>query len=123
MERQLNRIQVRAEEPQAEGLQEQLQQFNRLQNLGEDIYQIAKQQGKDLSVDQLVGQATTNQLQILAQVHQCLQGECQLAVEATIQNCIQNHEMIVTRLQDQNQLGQVPVEAPISNTYQGSKTA
>ncbi len=115
MERQLNRIRVQAEEPAAEGLQERLQEYNRLGNLGEEISQIAGGLGEETTVDQLVGQATAHHLEVLAEVQQRVQGEAQQAVEAAIQNRVQNHEQVVTRLQAQNQLGQVPAEVPISD--------
>ena len=113
MERQLNRIRVQAEEPEAEGLQERLQEYNRLGNLGEEISQIAKGLGEETTVDQLVGQATAHHLEVLAEVHQRVQGEAQQEVEDAIQNRVQNHERVVTRLQAQNQLGDVPEEPPI----------
>jgi len=119
MERQLNRIRVQAEEPETEGLQARLEVYNRLGNLGEEISQIARKLGKETTIDQLVGLATAHHLEVLAEVQQRVQGEAQQAVEATIQNRVQNHEQVVTRLQAQNQLGQVPEEAPIPGTMSG----
>ena len=119
MERQLNRIRVQAEDPENEGLQARLEAYNRLGNLGEEISQIAKGLGEDTTVDQLVGQATAHHLEVLEEVQQRVQGKAQQAVEATIQNRVQNHEQVVTRLQAQNQLGQVPEEAPIPGTMPG----
>jgi len=113
MERQLNRIRVQAEEPEAEGLQERLEEYNRLGKLGEEISQIARGLGSETTVDQLIGQATAYHLQVLAEVHQSVQEQAQYEVQEAIQNCIQNHEMVVTRLQAQNQLGQVSEEPPI----------
>ncbi|MFC1991637.1 DUF5667 domain-containing protein [Chloroflexota bacterium] len=118
MERQLNRIKVRAEESEGEAVQAYLEVYNRLGNLGENISQIAKGLGEETTVDQLVGQATAHHLEVLAEVHQRMQGEGQQAVEATLQNRVQNHEQVVTRLQARNQLGQVPEEAPIPNAFQ-----
>ncbi|MFC1933019.1 DUF5667 domain-containing protein [Chloroflexota bacterium] len=113
MEGQLNRIRVQAEEPEAEGLQERLQEYNRLGNLSEEISQIAKGLGEETTVDQLVGQATAHHLEVLAEVRQRVQGQAQLEVDDAIQNRIQNHERVVTRLQSQDQLGDVPEETPI----------
>jgi len=113
MERQLNRIRAQAEESEAEGLNERLQEYKRLGNLGEEISQIAGGLGVETTVDQLVGQATTHHLEVLAEVQQRVQGEAQQAVEAAIQNRVQNHQQVVTRLQAQNQLEQVSEEAPI----------
>ena len=110
MERQLNRVRVRAEEQDTVRLQEELHEYERLGNLGEEISQIARQLGKGTKVDQLIGQATAYQLQVLAQVHLRVQEQSQQAVEEAIQNCIQNHERVVTELKAQNQLGQIPEE-------------
>ena len=118
MERQLNRIRVQAEEAEGEAVQARLEVYNRLGNLGENISQIAKGLGEETTVDQLVGQATAYHLEVLAEVQQRMQGEAQQAVEATMQNRIQNHGRVVTRLQTQNQLRQVPEDAPIPNAFQ-----
>ena len=119
MERQLNRIRVQAQDTETEGLQTRLEVYNRLGNLGEEISQIAKGLGKETTVDQLVGLATAHQLEVLAKVQQRVQGEAQQEIQATIQNRVQNHEQVVTRLQEQNQLGQVPEEAPVPGTISG----
>jgi hypothetical protein len=118
MERQLNRIRVQAEEAKGEAVQARLEVYNRLGNLGEEISQIAKGLGEETTVDQLVGLATAHHLEVLAEVQQRVQGEAQQAVEAAIQNRMQNHEQVVTRLRAQNQLGQVPEEAPMPNAFQ-----
>lgn len=113
MEQHLNRIMVQVENHESTGLAEELQEYARLGNLGEQIGEIARQQGKEADVDQLIGQATGYHLQILAQVHQQVQEQTQLAIEDAMQTCIENHERVVTELKEQNQLGQVPEEAPI----------
>ncbi|MFC1913421.1 DUF5667 domain-containing protein [Chloroflexota bacterium] len=115
MERQLNRIRVQAEEAEGAAVQTRLEVYNRLGNLGEEISQIAKRLGKETIVDQLVGQATAHHMEILVQVQDRVQGEALQAVENEIQNRIQTHEQIVTRLQAQNQLGNVPEEVPVLN--------
>lgn len=113
MERQLNRIRVRSEEQQATGLQEELQEFERLNNLGQEISQIAKGLGTDTTVDQLIGQATANHLSVLAEVHERVQVQAQGAVESIMQICVENHERIVTRLQERNMLGELSEKPPI----------
>ena len=119
MERQLDRIRVQAEEAEGEAVQARLEVYNRLGNLGEEISQIAKGLGEETTVDQLVGQATAHHLEVLAEVQQRVQEQAQQAVEDAIQNRIQTHERVVTRLQLQNQLGNVPEEAPIPGTMSG----
>ena len=55
MTRQLTRIRVRAEEQDAVRLQEELREYERLGNLGEQISQIARGLGKGATVDKLIG--------------------------------------------------------------------
>lgn len=120
MERHLNRIRVQAEEARGEAVRARLEVYNRLRNLGEEISRIAKGLGEETIVDQLVGQATVNHLQILTEVQQQVQEQNREIVEAIIQNCIQNYKQVETRLQaSQNQPGQVNEEAPIPDTMSG----
>jgi len=113
MERQLRRIRVRVEEQQATELQEELQEYKRLGNLGEEISQIATELGKGTTVDQLVGQATAYQLALLAEVHQRVQEQSRQAVEDATRVCVAKHERLVASLKENNMLGQLPEEPPI----------
>jgi hypothetical protein len=117
MERQLNRIRTRAEEGKEEAVRARVEAYNRLGNLGQEISQFARGLGQETSVDQLVGMATAHHLEVLAQVQERVQGRTQEAVQAAVENCIQNHERLVTRLQERNQVGNVPEELPNANMY------
>ena len=118
MECQLNRMNAQAEEEQGVNLKGELQEYERLSCLGEEISQIAREMGKGTSVDQLVAQATANRLQVLAQVRQRVQEQSQQMTNNATQNRIENHEMVVTESKAQNQQGQTqegpPVPAEIS---------
>jgi hypothetical protein len=122
MTRQLNRIRIQAEEANGEAVQARLEVYNRLGNLGEDISQIARQLGKGATVDQIIGMATAQHLEVLNQVQQRVQGEAQQAVKATFQNRVQTHEQAVKRLQEQNQLGPVPEEPPMPGGAMSGQT-
>ena len=113
MERQLNRIRVRSEEQETTSLQEELQEFDRLNNLGQEISQIAKGLGEDTTVDQLIGQATANHLAVMAEVHERVQEQAQGAIESAMQVCVENHERIVAELKEKNMLGELSEEPPI----------
>lgn len=113
MERQLNRIRVRSEEQETTSLQEELQEFDRLNNLGQEISQIAKGLGEDTTVDQLIGQATANHLAVMAEVHEIVQEQAQGAIESAMQVCVENHERIVAELKEKNMLGELSEEPPI----------
>lgn len=118
MECRLNRINAQAEEQQSANLWEELQEYEHLNTLGEEISRIAREMGTGTSVDQLVAEATANQLQVLAQVQQRVQEQSQQITNNTTQNRIENHEMVVTELKAQNQFGKTqegpPVPAEIS---------
>jgi len=122
MTRQLNRVRVQAEAANGEAVQARLEVYNRLGNLGEEISQIARQLGKGAAVDQIVGMATAQHLEVLNQVQQRVQGEAQQAVEATFQNRVRTHEQTVERLQELNQLGPVPEEAPMPGGAMSGQT-
>ena len=113
MEGQLNRITLSAEEP--ETLRLHLQEFERLNNLGQEISQIAKGLGQDTTtVDQLVGQATANHLALLAEVHGQVQGQAQQqAIENAMQVCVKNYETVVTALKEKDMLGELSEDPPI----------
>ena len=118
MGQHLDRIKVMAEEPESLGLQEELRGFERLGNLVEEISQIAKGLGKDTTVDQLVGQATASHLQGLAEAHAQLRlheqaQQAQGAIADAMQVCVSNHESVVTRLSNNDMLGEITEEAPI----------
>jgi len=113
MQRQLNRTRVCAEENETIRLQEELKEFERLGNLGEEISQIARGLGNDTTVDQLIGQATAYHLTVLAEVHERVQGQAQQSVEDAMQVCVENHERVVAALREKNMLGQIPEEPPI----------
>jgi len=117
MERQLNRIRVQTENPETDGLQSRLEEYKRLGKLGEEISGIAKGLGKDHNVDYLVGQATEHHLEVLAQVQQRVQGNASEAVGEAIQNCIRNHEQLVSRMQAQNRIGSVPEETSAQDAF------
>jgi len=119
MEGHLNGIRVMAEKPEPlrlqERLQERIREYERLNNLGQEISQIARGLGKGTPVDQLVGQAIAYHLTLLAEVHQQVQGQAQLqqAIETAMQACVKNYETVVTELKERNMLGQLPEEPPI----------
>jgi hypothetical protein len=107
MERQLNRINANVDDGQATRLHEALQEYERLANLGEEISQIAGEQGKGTTTNQLTSQATDSQLQALTQAQQRFQKQSLQVVNNSTQNCIENQVRVATRFQTQNQTGQI----------------
>ncbi|MFC1870960.1 DUF5667 domain-containing protein [Chloroflexota bacterium] len=113
MERQLNGIQIIGEESEPVRLQNALQEFARLNALGEDILEVAEDKGKGAEVGQMYGMATANHLALLAKVHGQVQAQAQGAIEDSMQICVENHVEVVNRLSNNNMLGGITEEAPI----------
>jgi len=113
MERQLNRVRVMVDEQQETRLQQELQEYERLGKLDEEIAQIAGELGKGTTVDHLIGQATSSHLAILAEVHERVQEQSWQVVEEAMRVCVEKHERGVAELSEQNRLGQIPEEPPI----------
>jgi len=110
MEQHLNRIRVRVEEQQETRLQQELAEYERLGKLGKEISQIARELGKEINIDQLIGQATSYHLTVLTELHERVQEQSQQAVEDAMRVCVEHQERIVTELKEQNMLGQIPEE-------------
>lgn len=107
MERQLIRINANVGNQQTIRIQQELQEYERLENLGEEISKIAGRQGTGATDNQLSSQATGSQLQAFTQAQQRFQKQYQQVVNNSTQNCTQNQVKVVTRFQSQNHTGQM----------------
>lgn len=108
MEQQLSRIQAMGETTEPLKLQNALQEFTRLNGLGEGIRQAAEDKGKGAEVGQMYGQAAEHHFQVMAEVHTRLQAHLDQSTEEAMQNCLQNCQQTATKLNTQNQPGPGP---------------
>ena len=105
MEGRLNRIRVRAEHMEA--VEYALQQFEAMSEFSEEISQIAQEIGLNLTkVEELVAEATSIHLEVLAEVYDKVPEQAQPAIEGAMAN-LQIRRQI--RVQALEQMG---VEAP-----------
>jgi hypothetical protein len=114
MEGRLNRAQAEAEAGDFDGVAVALTQFEELSDFGEEISQIAQGLGLDTTtIEQLVAEATSIQLEILAIVYDTVPEAAQEAVESAMENSVIGYQEAVEALENKGALGEIPVEPPI----------
>ena len=109
----LNRARANAEDNDIEGLEDDLDDFEELNKFGEEISVIARGLGKDTTVEQLVGKATSIHLKVLALVWEKVPDQAKPAIERAIATSARGHERAVTALEGKGALGDIPKEPPI----------
>jgi hypothetical protein len=98
MEGRLNR--VRATVQNAEAVQIALQQFETMSEFGEEISQIAQETGLNITeVEELVAEATSRHLEVLAEVYDNVPEQAQPAVERVMANLMIRHQKRVQELE------------------------
>lgn len=110
----LKRAKKMAEEGNTEKAEEAIENFEKLNTLGQEISQIAQGLGKDTTtVEQLVGKATFHHLEVLAQVYEKVPDSAKPGIEKAMTNSVKGHEQIVDSLKKKNAIDEIPEEAPI----------
>jgi len=98
MEGRLNR--VRARMGDVEEVENALQQFDTMSVFGEEISQIAQETGLNITeVEELVAEATSRHLEVLAEVYDNVPEEAQPAVERVMANLMIRHQRRVQELE------------------------
>jgi hypothetical protein len=100
MEGRLDR--VRATVQNTEAVEIALQQFEAMSLFGEEISQIARRTGLNATeVEQLVAQATSRHLEVLAEVYDKVPEQAQPAIEMVMANLMIRHQRRVQELEQQ----------------------
>lgn len=114
MEGRLNRAQAAAAAGDIDGVGVALAQFEELSDFGDEISQIAQGLGLDTTtVEQLVAQATSVQLELLAIVYDSVPEVAKEAVEEAVETSITGYQEAVEALESKGALGDIPVAPPI----------
>lgn len=114
MKGRIERAKKMAEEGNTEEAEEAVEDFDKLNTLGQEISQIAQGLGKDTTtVEQLLGKATSYHLDVLAQVYEKVPDSAKLGIERAMANSVKGHEQIVNSLKKKNAIDEVPEEVPI----------
>jgi len=113
-EARLNRAKAKAEEGEIEEVEEALKEFEEQYEFGQEISQIAQGLGKDTTtVEQLVGEATSIHLEVLADVYEKVPDEAKPAIESAMEVSAKGHGKAVEALKEKDALGEVPEEIPM----------
>jgi hypothetical protein len=100
MEERLNR--VRAKVQNMEAVEIALQQFETMSEFGEDIAQIAHEVGLNVTeVEELVAQATSMHLEVLAEVYDEVPAQAQPAIESVMSKLMIRYQRRVQELEQQ----------------------
>jgi hypothetical protein len=114
IEGRLNRAQAEAEAGDIDGVAVALAHFEELSDFGDEISQIAQGMGLDTTtIEQLVAEATSVQLEILAIIYNDIPEVAQEAVESAMEASIIGYQEAVEALENKGALGDIPVEPPI----------
>jgi len=98
IEGRLNRAKARAEVPEA--VEEALSDAEGLFGLGETVSEIARGLGKGMAVEELVARATSNHLEVLAEIHEKVPEQARMGVETAMRASVRDHERAVETLKE-----------------------
>ncbi|MFC2022575.1 DUF5667 domain-containing protein [Chloroflexota bacterium] len=110
----LNRASIESKRGNSRGVEEALQQYERLRRFGEEISESSKGMGYDTTaVDELNARATAGHLETMGSIYGIVSPEIQDAVEEAMGVSVEEHGQAVKGLQQQGALGDIPEEPPI----------
>ena len=110
----LKRAEVEAERGNGKGVEEALEQFEKLRRFGDDISNSAMMMGYDTrAVDEMNAWATAGHLETLGSIYGQVSQETKDSVEKTMIVSVEEYEQAVKGLQQQGALGDIPVVPPI----------
>ncbi|MCD6528603.1 hypothetical protein J7K44_03150 [bacterium] len=110
----LSRAKAKAEEGEVDKTEEVLKEFESQYRFGEEISQIAQGLGKDITtVEQLVGEATSIHLEILADIYEKVPEKAKEAVGKAMEVSVKGHEKAIEALEKKGALDEVPKEVPV----------
>ena len=110
VEGRLNRARTKAEEDEFEEAENAIGEFEELYKFGEEISEIARGLGKDTTVEQLVGRATSIHLEVLGEVYEKVPEQAKPAIEKAMGVSVKGHERAVEALEEKGALGEIPDE-------------
>ena len=113
VEGRLNRARAKAEEDEFEEAENAIGEFEELYKFGEEICEIARGLGKDTTVEELVGRATSIHLEVLAEVYEKVPEQAKEAIARAMTVSVRGHERAVKALKEKGALGDIPEEPPI----------
>ena len=114
VEGRLNRAKAKADENNTEGVEDAIDDTEKLFKFGEEISEIAQGLGKDTTtIEELVARATSIHLEVLAEVYKKVPEQAKPAIERAMASSVRGHEKAVEALEETGALGDIPEEPPL----------
>jgi len=116
IEGRLERARIEAERGNHYGLENALQEYERLRRFSDEISDSVTQTGHDtLQVIKMNAQSAVGQLTTLGSIYTDVPQEMKEAIEQTMGAVVGEYGQAVNKLQEQNALGEMPLEPPLSD--------
>lgn len=112
----LDRAEAEAARGKGKGVEDALQEYEKLRRFGEEISDSAGARGQDTrAIDELNAQATTGHLESLGSIYGNVSQETKGAVEQAMGVAVEEHGQAVEGLQQQGAQGNIPTEPSLPN--------
>jgi len=110
----LNRAEAEAAKGNGKGVEDALQEYEKLRRFGEEISNSAGSRGQDTkAIDEMNARATTGHLETLGTIYGNVPEETKGAVEQAMGLAVEEHGQAVQGLQQQGAQGDIPTEPPL----------
>lgn len=120
MECRLDRAEVEAERGNRKGVEDALQEYEKLRRFGEEISNSPKIRGQDTQViSEINARATSGHLESLSSIYGNLPQEMKVAVEQAMGVAIEEQRQAAQGLQQQGAPGDIPTEPTLTNDIRG----
>ncbi|MFC1906423.1 DUF5667 domain-containing protein, partial [Chloroflexota bacterium] len=112
----LGRANIEAAKSNSRGMEDTLQEYEKLRRFGEGISNSTETKGQGtIPIDELNAQATTEHMESLGSIYGNAPKDMKDAVEQAIDVAIETHKQAVQGLRQQDAQGDIPTEPPIPN--------
>jgi len=112
IESRLSRARVKATENVTAAVDEALEDAAELLETEEEILEIARGQGKDISViEQRLAQSTSNRFAVLSGVYEKVPEQAKQAIANALENTVRKYEREIEKIAENSTSGEIPEEA------------
>jgi len=112
IESRLNRARVKATENVTAEVDEALEDAAEFLETEEEILEIAREHGKDISaIEQQLAQSTSNRFEVLSQVYEKVPEQAKPAIANAMENTVRKYEREIEKIAENSASGEIPEEA------------
>lgn len=114
IEKRLNRARIKASENVTAEVEEALADAAELLEIEEEISEIARGLGKDITaIEQRLAQSTANRFEVLTEVYEKVPEQAKPAIASALENSISKYERVIAKLGEENASGEISEEAQV----------